>query len=339
MNKTFSNFGVAIMLLMGAMAPETRISAQSFEFVALGDTAYCPEVDVPKYERLIDKINAASPAFSIHVGDIGKPTTGACSEEVRQTVYRQFNQFKHPLIYTPGDNEWTDCVYNLKPLAQLERLRTLYFSKPKSLGRETIPLVRQSDESGFDEFVENLRWEWNDVLFATVHVVGSHNGLDPGVSGAKVPASNEALAEYQRRNDANIAWIERSFNVAKEHGSKAVVVVFHANIYQPEVENSPGFRGIKQALAEQTESYGGQVLFVNGDSHKFLVDKPLVSSHGPGGTQTHMNVTRLVVFGEPNIRAVKVTVDTNTPWVFGFQPLFEAGERRSVEEQEHCTGP
>jgi hypothetical protein len=47
--------------------------------VALGDTAYNPPADYPLYDALIAKINAAKPAFSIHVGD----TWGAeaCTEE------------------------------------------------------------------------------------------------------------------------------------------------------------------------------------------------------------------------------------------------------------------
>jgi len=337
MKKTTSNLIVAFVLLVG-IAPTTVVSAGSFEFVALGDTAYCPEVDTPRYERLIDMINAASPAFSIHVGDIGKTDKGACDEEVRQTARRQFNSFDQPLIYSPGDNEWADCVYDADPLQQLDRLRAMFFSESTSLGAQTLPVIRQSDESEFKEFVENLRWEWNDVLFSTVHVVGSHNGLDPGIGGAKVLASDAALAEYQTRNSANIEWIKRTFDVANQRGSKAVVVVFHADIYQAAAASSPAFRGIKQALAEHTKSFLGQVLFINGDSHKFLIDKPLITFSGPGNAQTHMNVTRLVVYGDPNVRAVTVTVDTDTPWVFGFQPLFETGEGRSSAEQKICDG-
>ena len=43
--------------------------AKKFDFVALGDTAYNLPDDLTVYEQLIEKINAASPAFSIHAGD------------------------------------------------------------------------------------------------------------------------------------------------------------------------------------------------------------------------------------------------------------------------------
>jgi hypothetical protein len=28
------------------------------------------------------------------------------------------------------------------------------------------------------------------------------------------------------------------------------------------------------------------------------------------------------VFGAPELKAVRVTVDTETPWVFGYEPLY-----------------
>ncbi|MCZ6641374.1 MAG: hypothetical protein O7F71_07345, partial [Gammaproteobacteria bacterium] len=45
------------------------VQAEKFDFVALGDTAYNLPDDIPDYEKLIEKINASNPAFSIHVGD------------------------------------------------------------------------------------------------------------------------------------------------------------------------------------------------------------------------------------------------------------------------------
>jgi hypothetical protein len=33
---------------------------------------------------------------------------------------------------------------------------------------------------------------------------------------------------------------------------------------------------------------------------------------------------RLQVYGWPDMKAVRVTVDTTKPWVFGFEPLYAA---------------
>ena len=65
--------------------------AERFDFVALGDTAYNLPGDYPVYARLIERINAAKPAFSIHVGD----TWGAlpCSEDAHRNIHSWFARY------------------------------------------------------------------------------------------------------------------------------------------------------------------------------------------------------------------------------------------------------
>ena len=46
------------------------ISAEKFEFVAIGDTAYQGEPSIEAYAQLIELINEQDIAFSVHVGDI-----------------------------------------------------------------------------------------------------------------------------------------------------------------------------------------------------------------------------------------------------------------------------
>ncbi len=300
--------------------------AQSFEFIALGDTAYCPEVDNPRYDRLIEKINEAAPAFSIHVGDIGNPRIGSCTDVVIDTVAEQFSRFTHPLIYTPGDNEWTDCRGNYNPYERLEVLRNRFFSEPISLGNKPISVVRQSDESEHKQMVENLRWKWNDVLFATIHVPGGHNGIGIG--------TEQALLEFNARNRANLDWIQHTFEIAKQDNARAVVLVFHVDMYRPLYDSSPGYSAMKRTLRIETANYNGQVLFINGDSHDFLIDRPLVFRGRP---REAMNVTRLVVEGSPSLRAVRVTVDPDTSSVFGFIPLYIEDEERTEAEAQLCS--
>ena len=44
----------------------------------------------------------------------------------------------------------------------------------------------------------------------------------------------------------------------------------------------------------------------------------------------HPNVTRLQTYGWPDMKAVRVSVDTSKPWVFGFEPLYAADESVST---------
>src|SRR5262245_45547460 len=69
-----------------------------------GDTT-----ELQKSPAFIAAINA-DPSVSavIHVGDIhsGK---GFCTEAYDNQIASLWQQYEKPLVYTPGDNEWTDC--------------------------------------------------------------------------------------------------------------------------------------------------------------------------------------------------------------------------------------
>ena len=335
--------------------------AEQFDFVALGDTAYNLPADYPVYARLIEKINAAEPAFSIHVGD----TWGVmpCTETAHQHVLEWFSRFQHPLLYTPGDNEWTDCrkpevlqtyvqvitgkatpaeTEELGRLRQLDSafagesfgdvmgslatIRKVFFAAPQSLGARPIPVVRQADVSNFKDVVENLRWERGGVQFATVHVTGSGMGFtinDPA-----------RAAEAIERNRANVEWLKSTFAAAEENEAKAVVIALHAGMfYDAEGDEFSGkmLRGgdegpyfwVAMALRDLGARFGKPVLLINGDFHDLVIDRPFLVSQGEAKVPLYSNITRLQVYGAPELKAVRVSVDTDTPWVFGFTPLHE----------------
>src|SRR6266542_2416624 len=108
-----------------------------------------------------------------------------------QTTLDGFNALRHPVIYIPGDNEWTDCWEpgsgGYAPQERLNRIRQIFFQNPtRSLGQGHLDLVSQSSSEPFHEFVENARWVREGIVFATVHIVGSRNGMKP------FPARSEA---------------------------------------------------------------------------------------------------------------------------------------------------
>ena len=110
----------AIVLALAALAVTLPVRAE-FSFVAIGDTAYNGARDYPLYEQLIDRINSRAPEFTIHVGDLWG--AGSCGDEEMDRAAEFFARYDHPLVYTPGDNEWTDCwVEGLGRFDPLERL-------------------------------------------------------------------------------------------------------------------------------------------------------------------------------------------------------------------------
>jgi hypothetical protein len=53
----------------------------------------------------------------------------------------------------------------------------MFFAGDQSLGQRTMHLTRQSENPKYAKFRENLRWNYGDILFVTVHMVGSNNNL------------------------------------------------------------------------------------------------------------------------------------------------------------------
>lgn len=52
------------------------------------------------------------------------------------------------------------------------------------------------------------------------------------------------------------------------------------------------------------------------------MDRPFLESQGESKLPKYLNVTRLEVYGAPELKAVQVNVDTDKPWVFYFNPLY-----------------
>ena len=294
------------LALTSALIFPASVFAQSFTFAAIGDVPYGPHEE---FAALVDKINTQSLAFTIHVGDIKSGST-VCSDETFTSVRQLFDRFDRALIYTPGDNEWTDChrVNNGRydPLERLEKIRQLFFASNESLGKQRLPLQTQSSQKSFTPFVENRRWSQGKVRFASLHLVGSNNNLQPGL-----PSSSEFAA----REHANIAWLKETFAEAKANRDSAVVLAMQADTFFGEPRKGSGFVRWNAALAEEVAAWGKPVLLIQGDTHQYLIDNPLKDAGGKPLRQ----LVRVVVPGEREADAVLIdvdTADTVTPFQF-----------------------
>ena len=109
--------------------------AEPVRFVAFGDMPYCQPTapdrcpaEEGRVARLMAEINAARPAFSIFVGDT-KGGSEICTDERVLRAFSWMTLANHPLIYTPGDNEWVDCWQDrggrFDPLERLALLAVL----------------------------------------------------------------------------------------------------------------------------------------------------------------------------------------------------------------------
>ena len=73
--------------------------------------------------------------------------------------------------------------------------------------------------------------KWTDVMFATVHVVGSNNDLEPwvGITPADSYGAPRAdrIAEFERRQAATLAWLDEVFAAAAD--TKGLFLLILAN--------------------------------------------------------------------------------------------------------------
>jgi hypothetical protein len=292
-------------------------------FAVLGDAPYYLWENL-QFRVVLEDLDAHDLAWVIHVGDIfWRP----CTDELYLRSLAWFEGLRHPVVFTPGDNEWTDCWEagsgGLDPLDRLERIREIFFADPtRSLGGTRIPLVSQgrsdpaagTEPSAFPELVENVRWEAHGMMFATVNLPGSRNGMEP--FPLRGPTHDAAAA---RRTEGAAAWLRDTFAAAEEAGAVAVVVAFHANAGLENAADSPyrqAYEPFITALEEEAERFAGPVLLLHGDNHDFLVDHAL--KRRTTGERLP-NVTRLQVPGSPHVGWVRVVVTPGPEPTFAFE--------------------
>jgi hypothetical protein len=68
---------------------------------------------------------------------------------------------------------------------------------------------------GYEAFPQNVRCSREGIVFATVHVVGSHNGLAPFDPNSFVQRNETDDIEVEQRISAAMAWIEATFEQAR----------------------------------------------------------------------------------------------------------------------------
>jgi hypothetical protein len=295
---------LAIALALCAVLAQAQTGAR-FSFAIIGDTPYYHGEEWIFADMLKD-ISREDLAFVVHIGDF-KSGTSPCSDELFAKRLQQFQSVRHPFIFVPGDNEWTDCHRSgADPLERLAKLRELFYPDDDSLGERKLRLERQSADPRFAEFRENARWRIGPALFIGLNIPGSNNNL------GRTPQMD---AEYARRSTANAAWLAEGFDLAKKHGHAAVFVAIQAN---PRFETASrrrasaadGYAQFRQELLAHTLGFGKPVILIHGDTHRYRVDRPLVD---PATQKPVEHFTRIESFGSPDVDWIRVSVDPADP--------------------------
>jgi hypothetical protein len=370
--------GFAVGIAAGGNA---KTNNKTFEYAIglWGDLPYSDTQAQTGVPNIVADMNSQDIQFSIHDGDLkagrgiaGSVTPTTCQSATTPNIYSQglgyFDALDKPAIFTPGDNDWTDCDRNenghFNELERLQFERGFFFSSDQSLGKRTMTMEVQSTPSclgttsstGSPTFetpcVENRRWTFHDITYATVNVQGTCNNLCS--SGAGDLGGDPA--EYAARNAADLQWLQDTFDEASAKHSAGVMIVWQADPgfdtsgFQGAPKRDPktlveadgnpdGFHDILSKLRELTIAFQKPVVLVHGDSHYLLVDKPLLDSGG----RLVENFTRVETFGDNtftnpphpewdnnHVHWVKALIDPQSRDVFAFQAQVVPANRVAV---------
>jgi len=337
---------------------EDKDENETYSIGLWGDTPYSDLQALTGVPNLIADMNSQHLAFSVHNGDLkggtgtpGSVTPTTCVDALYVQALNYFNALRAPAMFTPGDNDWTDCDSEsnggFNALERLDHVRQVFFFNEFSLGQrrrrqevQTAPLCL-----GFGGVqvpcVENRRWTVGNVVYVTLHVQGSCNNLCN---------LNPDPAEYAARNAANIAWLNESFDKAESDGAAAIMIISQANpVWNIPDAGAPrrdprtlvaigappeldGYKDFLIALRTRVIGFRKPVAYVHGDSHYARIDKPFLDAQG----RRLENFTRVETFGDNAVNGnndvhwTKVTVDPRSREVFSYQLQIVPANRTAV---------
>src|SRR5262245_29930091 len=232
----FAQAAVLIAILGTILAARSAVQARDdddrggYAIGLWGDLPYSALQATVGVPNLIEDMNRQDLAFSAHDGDL-KAGNGpiTCSDALYTQALANFNSLNAPAVFTPGDNDWTDCDRpsngGFNSLERLDHERSLFFSTPFTLGRHRLRQEVQAtpeclSANGPAPCVENRRWSVGHVTYATLNIQGSCNNLCDTAPDQ---------AEFAARNAANIAWMQDTFREATERRSAAIMFITQAD--------------------------------------------------------------------------------------------------------------
>lgn len=319
-----------------------RFGHQRYTIGLFGDMPY-GALGRSQYPNLLADINHSHVAFSVFDGDLQAGGDGPCNDSLYTTAKANFNTLQRPLIWVPGDNDWTDCwgrygaaqaPYH-DPIERLNFERRLFASTSQSLGQRTLTLTRESSEGGqYAIYSENVRWVYGPVVYIGLNVQGSNDNYPyPETDAESGAVVTRSAAEIQRQRDEEVArkaadlhWLDESFAYAKRIHAKGILIDWQAdpNFNNEQHLSNPhdwdAFPDYVDALRSETMNFPGQVVLVHGDSHYFKMDKPI--NLRSGGVLA--NFTRVETFGARQTHWVQATIDPSDPNLFEFEPRIVA---------------
>lgn len=244
-----------------------------------------------------------------------KPPSDPCEDKNYIRQKNLIGSAKNGLIISLIAADWAQCKNeNGKSAAmgRLNRLRDLFFSDDFSNGASKIPLMRQSATAKFRSYGENARWEFGNVMFATINLPSNNNHY-------LIEAGRNS--EFEDRLVANRAWLKRLFTYAEAKKMEGIVLFCDADPLSKDSGNvhRDGFKETRAQLISLALRFPGKVL---------LIHSPLEAQESiPSPISWTSNIGTVAV----QLPWSKLHVDSSSPTLFSFTSETSSSEKQTTQ--------
>lgn len=262
-----SRIAGGILLLYGSLWFDSAFAQTgSFSFGVIAHGALRSESDATNGDMTLREAITESDddnlAFVVASGF--KNATEPCSDKLFFARKELFQSAKNALIVSLSASDWSNCTgKNGKSMAieRLNRIRDLFFEGDFSFGASKLPLIRQSNTKKFRTYVENMRWDVGNMVFATVNLPANNNNF--------VTAAGHN-SEFEDRTVADRDWLRRVFGMASHKNAAGIVLFCDGNplpLQQLESMVDTGYRRdgyseIRKQINALAASFNGKVIVV-----------------------------------------------------------------------------
>ena len=254
---------IATALLLAALSATATAQPSTFSFGVITHTAAGAAGDT-KLREAIEATDADSLAFVVANGV--KAQKEPCSDKLYFRRKEMFQDAKNGLIVSIAASDWSNCHLDSGrsiAIERLNRVRDLFFGEEFSFGSSRLPLMHQASTPKYRTYVENMRWEIGNVVFATLNLPVNNNGY--------LPAAGRN-SEFEDRMVADHDWLRRVFGVASQKNAAGIVLFCDGDpLVPPDAltrigfgNGRDGFEEIRAQIKALSGRFRGKVLLVHG---------------------------------------------------------------------------
>lgn len=244
-------------------------TSEHHEFGVIGHSFHGSGSGEARLKKALDDESEAALAFVVVTGI--KAVEEPCSDRLYAKRRELLDDAKRPVIVLPSASDWSECRNSAgrsNAPERLNRLRELLYPEPESLGAHKLKLTRQSSNPKFRSYAENVHWQVDEVLYATINLPANNNHYRPEAG---------RNSEFEDRLVANRFWLQRLFAMARREKMRALVLFSEGDVkalaqrsgfsalLDRASTKADGFEEPRRQIAALSAKFNGKVLLVDTD--------------------------------------------------------------------------